>query len=182
MVANQVLSEVEYRVVGKRPIRPDGVDKVTGRAQYGSDLRLTGTLQAKILRSPHAHAKIKSIDTSAAEKCPGVRAVITGRDLPLSARLSNAAPGEISDSDRQRMSFQANNFLAGDKVLYKGHAVAAVAAVDANTAEAALALIKVEYEELPPVVNVREAMEPGSTLLHDHLHTSSMGESSEKTE
>jgi len=180
MVANQVLSEVEYRVVGKRPIRPDGVDKVTGRAQYGSDLRLTGTLQAKILRSPHAHAKIKTIDTSLAEAHPGVRAVITGKDLPLSAKLANAAPGEISDSDRQRMGFQANNFLAGDKVLYKGHAVAAVAAVDSNSAEAALALIKVEYEELPPVINVKDAMGEGSALLHENLHTSSLGETSEK--
>ena len=180
MVANQVLSEVEYRVVGKRPVRPDGVDKVTGRAQYGSDLRLTGTLQAKILRSPHAHAKIKSIDTSLAEAYPGVRAVITGKDLPLSAKLANAAPGEISDSDRQRMGFQANNFLAGDKVLYKGHAVAAVAAVDSNSAETALALIKVEYEELPPVINVKDAMGEGSALLHENLHTSSLGETSEK--
>ena len=180
MVSNQVLSEVEYNVVGKRPVRPDGVDKVTGRAQYGADLKLTGTLQAKVLRSPHAHARIKSIDTSAAEAFPGVRAVITGRDLPLSAKLANAAPGEISDSDRQRMSFLANNFLAGDKALYKGHAIAAVAADDAATAESAAALIRVEYEELSPVLDVRKAMEPDAPLLHENMRTSSMGESSEQ--
>ena len=81
--ANQVLSEVEYDVVGKRPVRPDGVDKVTGRAQYGADLELTGLLHARVLRSPHAHARIRAIDTSKAEALAGVRAVVTAADLPF---------------------------------------------------------------------------------------------------
>ena len=86
MTSNIVLSNVEYDVVGTRPIRPDGVDKVTGRAEYGADVKLTGLLHAKILRSPHAHARIKSIDTSAAEAHPGVYAVVTGKDLPSRPR------------------------------------------------------------------------------------------------
>ena len=79
MTSNIVLSEVEYNVVGKRHIRPDGVDKVTGRAQYGADIQLAGLLQGKVLRSPHAHARIKSIDTTGAEAYPGVRAVVTAQ-------------------------------------------------------------------------------------------------------
>ena len=85
MTSNQVLSEVEFNVVGKRPVRPDGVDKVTGRARYGADTNQTGTLQAKVLRSPHSHARIKSIDTSKAEALPGVRAVVTSKDLPFAS-------------------------------------------------------------------------------------------------
>ncbi len=82
MTSNQVLSEVEFNVVGTRPVRPDGVDKVTGRARYGDDTNLTGTLRAKVLRSPHPHARIKSINTSKAEAFPGVRAVITAKICP----------------------------------------------------------------------------------------------------
>ena len=85
MTSNQVLSDVEYRVVGKRPIRPDGVDKVTGRAQYGADVYAAGLLHGKILRSPHAHAKIISVDTSQAEALPGVSAVITAADFPFAS-------------------------------------------------------------------------------------------------
>ena len=85
MASNIVLSEVEYNIVGKRPVRPDGVDKVTGRAQYGADVKLTGLLHGKVLRSPHAHARIKSIDTSRAEAYPGVTAVITARDFPFAS-------------------------------------------------------------------------------------------------
>jgi len=94
MTSNQVLSEVEYDVVGKRPVRPDGVDKVTGRAQYGDDTNLTGTLRAKVLRSPHAHARIKVIDTSKAEALPGVRAVITAKDLPFASLSKEELGGE----------------------------------------------------------------------------------------
>src|SRR5688572_11948972 len=80
--ANVVLSTQEYDVVGTRPVRHDGVDKVTGRAIYGADIRLNGLLHGKVLRSPHAHARIKRIDTSKAEAHPGVRAVVTAADLP----------------------------------------------------------------------------------------------------
>ena len=174
--ANQVLSEVEYDVVGKRPVRPDGVDKVTGRAQYGADLELTGLLHARVLRSPHAHARIKSIDTSAAEALSGVRAVVTAADLPF-ATLSKEDLG----NDFNRFKFLSDNFLASDKALYRGHAVAAVAADNGHTAEAALALIDVDYEVLEPVIDVRAAMLDGAPLLHDDLiHTSAMGEISDK--
>ena len=120
MASNIVLSEVEYNIVGKRPVRPDGVDKVTGRAQYGADLKLTGLLHGKVLRSPHAHARIKSIDTSRAEAYPGVKAVITARDFPF-ASLTKEELG----TDYQRFKFASDNFMASDKVLYKGHAAAA---------------------------------------------------------
>ena len=173
--ANQVLSEVEYDVVGKRPVRPDGVDKVTGRAQYGADLNLTGLLHGRVLRSPHAHARIKSVDTSQAEALPGVRAVVTAADLPF-ASLSREELG----NDYNRFKFLSDNFLASDKALYRGHAVAAVAADNAHVAEAALALIDVDYEALEPVIDVRAAMQDGAPLLHDDLRTSAMGEMSEK--
>ena len=80
---NAILATKTYRVIGKRPNRPDGVDKVTGRAVYGDDFKIPGTLYGAILRSPHAHAKIKNIDTSKAKVFPGVKAVITGDDMPL---------------------------------------------------------------------------------------------------
>ena len=174
--SNQVLSEVEYAVVGKRPVRPDGVDKVTGRAQYGADLNLTGLLHGRVLRSPHAHARIRSIDTGQAAALPGVRAVVTAADLPF-ASLSKAELG----SDYNRFKFLSDNFLASDKALYRGHAVAAVAADNAHIAEAALALIAVDYEVLEPVIDVRAAMQADAPLLHDDLlRTSAMGELSAK--
>ena len=170
MTSNQVLSEIEYNVIGKRPVRPDGVDKVTGRAQYGADIKLTGLLHAKVLRSPHAHARIKSIDTSKAEVHPGVRAVVTGKDLPFSS-LSREELG----GDYDRLKFASDHMLASDKALFKGHPVAAVAAVNPHVAETALRLIEVDYEELEPVVDVRVAMEDGAPLLHEDMRTSSMG-------
>ena len=170
MTSNQVLSEIEYNVIGKRPVRPDGVDKVTGRAQYGADIKLTGLLHAKVLRSPHAHARIKSIDTSKAEVHPGVRAVVTGKDLPFSS-LSREELG----GDYDRLKFASDHMLASDKALFKGHPVAAVAAVNPHVAETALRLIEVDYEELEPVVDVRAAMEDGAPLLHEDMRTSSMG-------
>ncbi len=175
MTSNQVLSEVEYNVIGKRPVRPDGVDKVTGRAQYGADVQLNGLLHAKVLRSPHPHARIKSIDTSKAEAFPGVRAVVTAKDLPF-ASLSREALG----ADYARLKFASDHMLASDKVLFKGHPVAAVAAVNPHIAESALALIAVDYEELESVVDVREAMKDGAPLLHEDLRTSSMGKTSNK--
>ena len=174
-ISNQVLSEVEYNIVGKRPIRPDGVDKVTGRAQYGADVKLTGLLYGKVLRSPHPHARIRSIDTSKAEALPGVRAVITAKDLPF-ASLSKEELG----GDYGRLKFASDHMMASDKALFKGHPVAAVAAVNAHVAESALALIEVDYEVLPAVVDVREAMQDGAPLLHEELRTSAMGEIADK--
>jgi CO/xanthine dehydrogenase Mo-binding subunit len=176
VASNIVLSQVEYNVVGKRPVRPDGVDKVTGRAQYGADLQLTGLLHARVLRSPHAHARIKSIDSRRAEAHPGVSAVVTAKDLPI-ASLSREQVG----GDYQRLKFASDNFLASDKVLYRGHAVAAVAATSPHIAEEALALIQVDYEELPPVMDVQDAMREDAPLLHDDtLRTTYMGEASDK--
>src|SRR5918992_3831745 len=113
---NLVLSTQEYKVVGTRPIRHDGTDKVTGRARYGGDFQMAGLLHGKVLRSPHAHARIKSIDTSKAEAYPGVKAVVTVKDLPISG---------MENPDRS-LRFASDNILARDKALYKGHAVAAV--------------------------------------------------------
>ena len=172
---NQVLSEVEYNIVGKRPVRPDGVDKVTGRAQYGADVKLTGLLAGKVLRSPHPHARIRSIDTSKAESLPGVKAVVTAKDLPF-ASLSKEELG----GDYGRLKFASDHMIASDKALFKGHPVAAVAAVNAHVAESAMALIEVDYEVLPAVVDVREAMQEDAPLLHEELRTSAMGEIADK--
>ena len=164
----------EYKVIGTRPIRHDGVDKVTGRALYGADFQTTGLLHGKILRSPHAHARIKSIDTSRAEAYPGVKAAVTAKDL-------STAEDKVADLGESAVNLQdlQGNILADKKALYKGHAVAAVAATDPHTAEEALELIDVEYEVLPPVLDVREAMKDDAPLLHENLKTSSMGETAD---
>src|SRR5262245_54868875 len=141
--------EHQFKVIGTRPIRHDGVDKVTGRARYGADISLPGMLHGKVLRSPHAHARIKSIDASAALTVPGVKAVITGADFPqLPAGVVQM--GELPMNPR----YMAMNLMAHDKVLYDGHPVAAVAATSPHIAEEALKLIKVEYEVLPHTQNV----------------------------
>ena len=155
-----------YKVVGTRPIRPDGTDKVTGRAEYGADIKLEGMLYGAILRSPHAHARIKRIDTSKAEALPGVFAVATNADFPR-VESGDLNIGEGSTNPM----WLVDNLLAGEKVLYHGHAIAAVAASDQHVAEDALQLIEVEYELLPAVVDVREAMLDTAPILHDELRT-----------
>jgi xanthine dehydrogenase molybdenum-binding subunit len=163
--------EKQYKVLGKRPIRHDGADKVTGRAVYGNDVQLPGMIHGKLLRSPHAHAKIISIDTSAAEATPGVMAVVTAADLPdLQDKIANLGEGSIN------LAHLGANVLAHKKVLYKGHAVAAVAAKDIHTAEEAVKKIKVEYEQLPAVTWVLDAMNDHAPLLHDDVFTDEMGE------
>jgi len=160
----------EYKVIGTSPLRHDGVDKVTGRAAYGADIRLPGMLYGAVLRSPHAHAKILSIDTSEAEQLHGVNAVITAKDFPdLESKIVELGESVI---DRK---YQSNNVLARDKVLYFGHAVAAVAATNIHVAQEAVNLIKVEYEVLTPVLDVRKAMESGSPILLDDLRTDDFG-------
>jgi CO/xanthine dehydrogenase Mo-binding subunit len=153
-------------VVGTRPIRPDGADKVTGRAAYGADFNMPGQLVGKILRSPHAHARIVSIDTSKAKALPGVKAVVTAEDLPDLA--SEVIEGGEAASNMRDLSL---NVLARGKALYDGHAVAAVAAISNEVADEALARIKVTYEVLPHVIDVEAAMAPGAPVLHDHLYT-----------
>src|SRR5687768_17563932 len=129
----------QYKVIGTRPIRHDGVDKVTGRAIYGADVQMAGLLHGRILRSPHAHAKIRNIDVSAAAKLPGVEAIVTSADMPNPGdRVAHLGEGAIN------LRHLSSNCLARDKVLYHGHAVAAVAATSAHAAEEALALIKVD--------------------------------------
>ncbi len=140
-----------FKQVGTRPNRPDGVDKVRGRALYGADMSAPGMLTGRILRSPHAHAEIVAIDTSAAEALSGVKAVVTGKDL-------------VAQKDAFFRDIQ-ENCLATTKALYDGHAVAAVAAVDAETARAALKLIKVTYRPLPHVTDVDEAMRPDAPIV-----------------
>jgi xanthine dehydrogenase molybdenum-binding subunit len=165
-----------YKVIGTRPIRHDGTDKVTGRAIYGGDTRLPGMLYGQVLRSPHAHARIKSIDTSKAEALEGVRAVVTFKDLP------NTDPEEMVDLGEgpAKLKYMRDNVLASDKVLYKGHAVAAVAAINPHIADEALGLIEVEYEVLAPVVNVHDAMKEDAPQVHEGLTTQEMGEDSGK--
>src|SRR5712691_12265658 len=169
------VQERKFKVIGTRPIRHDGVDKVTGRAKYGADVSLAGMLHAKVLRSPHAHARIKSIDASAALALPGVKAVITGQDLP------ELAPGMYQMGEIPvNLRYISLNIMARDKALYHGHAVAAVAATSPHIAEEALALIKVEYEVLPHVLNVREAMKDDAPILLPDLRTSGTPEKSDK--
>ncbi len=156
----------QFNVVGTRPMRHDAYDKVTGAAKFGADINIAGMLTGKILRSPHAHARIRSIDTSKAEALPGVVAVATSKDFPV-----------IQSRSMDYENFQGNprmiaeNILAHEKVLYIGHAVAAVAATDAHTAEAALDLIEVDYEVLPTVLTVHDALKPDAPLLHEEMTT-----------
>ena len=144
----------QFKVIGTRPARPDGVDKVTGRARFGADMSAPGMLTGLILRSPHAHARIVSIDTTKAEALAGVHAVVTRKDFR-----------EITDDD-----FTADildNCMAGDKALYDGHAIAAVAASSTKIAREALKLIDVQFEKLDHVTDVDEAIKPGAPVLHE---------------
>jgi len=155
-----------FRVVGTNPIRPDGLDKVTGRAVYGDDFKIAGMLHGKVLRSPHAHARIKSIDTRKALRLPGVRAIITGADFPKPS-VAMVPMGEGGYVD---MNDTADNVIAKDKAYYDGHVIAAVAADNPHVAEEAVALIDVKYEVLPPVMDVRSAMAPGAPVLHENFN------------
>ncbi len=159
-------SSKQFKWIGTRPIRPDGVDKVTGRAKFGADYAFPGMLVGKVLRSPHAHARIRSIDTSKAEALPGVKAVITAVDLP-DQEFAYVGP------ERVAVNFYhvTRNVMAREKALYEGHAVAAVAATDPDIADAALRLIAVDYEVLPHVIDPLEAVRPGAPLLHEDMIT-----------
>src|SRR4029077_18958404 len=149
-----------FKVIGTRPIRHDGEDKVTGRAKYGADYAFPGMLHGKVLRSPHAHANIKSIKIDKALKLPGVKAIVTHKDLPEAENKLEQA-GEMMINPM----YLSMNILAHDKVLYDGHAIAAVAATSPHIAEEALRLIEVEYEVLPPVMTVEDAMAPNAPIL-----------------
>ena len=155
-----------YRVLGTRPIRHDGLDKVTGAAKYGADLQLAGMLHGMILRSPHAHAKILSIDVSKAAALPGVRAIATAADFPI----MQSGPIDFANV-RGNPRMIAENVLAQSKALYQGHAVAAVAATSRHIAEEALKLIDVEYEILPTVLTLHDALKTDAPLLHEGMTT-----------
>jgi CO/xanthine dehydrogenase Mo-binding subunit len=163
---SSVASKEEFKVVGTRPIRPDGVDKVTGRASFGADMAPPGMLWAKVKRSPHAHARIIRIDGRKALALPGVRAVVTASDFPeIRSEEAFVGEGPMNFRDLSR------NVMARDKVLYEGHAVAAVAAISPIIAAEALDLIEVEYEVVSHVIDVEAAMRSDAPLLHDDLYT-----------
>ena len=156
----------QYDVVGTRPIRHDGVDKVIGAAKYGADIQLSGMLHGKVLRSPYAHARIRSIDTSKAEAISGVTAVVTSKDFPI---ISDSIIDLAETQGNARL--MAEHVMAADKALYKGHAVAAVSATSPHIAELALEAIAIDYEVLKPVLSLKEAMKEDAPLLHDNLTT-----------
>lgn len=163
------MSEAEdLTYVGTRPIRPDGVEKVTGKANYGADESLPGMIYGVVVRSPHAHARIKNIDASEALALDGVFSVITAADFPDRKGISVG---------RKRFM---ENVIAGDKVLYIGQPVAAVAAKSDGIARQAAALVKVEYEVLEPVLDMQAAMAPDAPVLHEDMFTQGLPETPEK--
>src|SRR6185312_11399209 len=143
---------------------PDGVDKVTGRARFGADIVMAGQLVGRVLRSPHPHARIRSIDVSAAARLPGVKAIVTRDDF-------KDQPSEFIPAGEMMINYRdvVRSVMAREKALYEGHPVAAVAATSAAVAKQALKLIKVEYEVLPHVIDVVEAMKPNAPLLHEDM-------------
>jgi 4-hydroxybenzoyl-CoA reductase alpha subunit len=145
----------EYSVIGKRIPRVDGLAKVTGEAKYAADYEFPGMLWCKIARSPHAHAKILNIDTSRAERIPGVKGVLTGKDF------KGWKWGWMPKTREEEP-------LAAERVRYLGEAVAAVAAIDEDTAEEAAQLIEVDYEELPGVFDPEDAMKDGAPQIYEH--------------
>ncbi|MEQ9260873.1 MAG: xanthine dehydrogenase family protein molybdopterin-binding subunit [Roseovarius sp.] len=147
-------AKMNFKVVGTRVARPDGIDKVTGRARFGADMSAPGMLVGLVLRSPHPHARIRSIDASAAEALEGVHAVVTRADFPEI---------ELDEFNADVL----DNCMAGEKALYDGHAVAAVAASSGAVAKKALKLIKVDYAPLPHVTDVEKAMQADAPVLHE---------------
>ena len=157
----------KLRVVGTTPVRADGLDKVTGRAIYAGDIQLPEMLHAAVLRSPHAHARIRSIDFSKAIALPGVHAVISANDFPDRLPVDETAqPGEATDFEDL-----AENCMASSRVLYDGHAIAAVAADNIHIATQALDLIDVDYEVLEAVLDIYSAMADDAPVIHQNLKT-----------
>ena len=160
---------VEFKQFGKRYRKVDGADKVTGQAVFGADFTAQGSLFAKIVRSPHAHARIVSIDTTEAEAMPGVEAVCTAADFP------SDVSGEVDTGEVEiGIQFLANLIMGRRKALFEGHPVAAVAATDIHIAEEAARLVKVVYDVLPAVTDPIEAMSPDAPLLHEGLVATSL--------
>src|SRR5690348_13069826 len=160
------IAPTRLKWVGTRPIRPDGVPKVTGRAMYGADFATAGTLYGKVIRSPHAHARIRSIDASKAEALPGVKAVVTAADFP-DQKFEYVGPERVA----QNLWHITRNIMAREKALYEGHPVAAIAAISRSVAEEAAVLLDIDYEVLPHVIDVDEAMQPDAPLLFEDMIT-----------
>lgn len=157
------MNDQSHKWIGKRTIRPDGADKVTGRAAYAADATMPGMIWGKVLRSPHPHAVIKSIDTSKAEALPGVKAVATAADF-VDFPVDTPVPLGIQD-----MRWMSRNMLAKEKVLFHGHPIAAVAATSEEIAAEACALIEVEYEVLPFAIEIDDALAKDAPILHDFI-------------
>jgi CO/xanthine dehydrogenase Mo-binding subunit len=151
----------EYSVVGKRVNRVDALAKVTGKALYAADIILPNMLYGKVLWSPHAHARIRRLDVSKALALEGVMAVITAADVP-GRKVEEEYPNAMTSC------------LAREKVIFAGQPIAAVAAINPNLAEEALKLIEVDYEELPSVIDVLEAMKPDAPLVHPNSYTENL--------
>ncbi|MFT5578107.1 MAG: CO/xanthine dehydrogenase Mo-binding subunit, partial [Paraglaciecola psychrophila] len=166
------MSETQnYKYIGTRSIRPDGFEKVTGKANYGADLALPGMIWGKMLRSPHAHALIKRIDTTKAEALTGVMAITTFADFPsVSVEAIASGEGTVDSVDLAR------NIMADGKVLYHGHAILGIAATSEAIAEQALNLVEIDYQLLPPVMDIRDAIAAGATVLHDDMFTEGLAE------
>ncbi|MBG74013.1 MAG: oxidoreductase [Chloroflexi bacterium] len=157
-------TETNFRVIGKSPIRHDGTDKVTGRALYGADMNLPGMLYGKVLRSPHPHARIKSIDLSDLKKHPECKAIVTSKDL---------APAPEVTKDPLYGQVRITNVLASEKVLYKGHPILAIASNSPDQAEELLRLVKIEYEILKHSSTVEEAISKDSDIIHENWEKTS---------
>src|ERR1700740_386563 len=149
--------------IGQRTIRPDGMDKVTGRAQFAADTNMPGMIWGKVLRSPHPHARIKSIDTSKAKALPGVKAVVTAHDI-VDFPVDKSVMLGIQD-----MRWMCRNVMAREKALFPGHPVAAVAATTEDIAAKACELIEVDYEVLPWSIEIDDAIKPDAPVLHEYL-------------
>ncbi|HEY4254699.1 MAG TPA: xanthine dehydrogenase family protein molybdopterin-binding subunit [Roseomonas sp.] len=157
------MNVINNKWIGQRTIRPDGADKVTGRAAYSADTTMPGMIWGRVLRSPHAHARIRAIDTSRAEALPGVKAVVTSKDF---VHFPIDKPVMLGIQDMRWMS---RNVMAREKVLFHGHPVAAVAATTDAIAAEACRLIEVDYEELPWAIEIEDAIKPDAPILHDFL-------------
>src|SRR5436853_7730347 len=149
--------------IGQRTIRPDGVAKVTGRAAFAADTTMPGMIWGKVLRSPHPHARIKSINTKKAEALAGVKAVVTAKDV-VDFPLDKSVMLGIQD-----MRWMCRNVMAREKVLFPGHPVAAVAATSEAIAAKACDLIEVTYEVLPWSIEIDDALKPDAPILHEFM-------------
>ena len=165
----------EYRLIGQDVTRIDAGVRTTGQAEFAADITRPATLFGKVLRSPHAHARIRKIDTSRAAKHPGVKAIITGADMPAITQSGSAGGEVLVDLNDLR-----DKVLAQNKANWQGHPVAVVAATSPNVADEAAQLIEVDYELLPIVEDIRQAIAPGAPLVHETVRTKGLGDEGSK--